>query len=295
MKTCSTEGCGRPHHAHGLCRICWDKTRTTRAARAKKEFPERYAYNPRREIQIENGHVLIGSDAHYFPEIISPGHRAFVQACCDFKPKVVILNGDVFDGSRISRFPPIGWKHMPDVVEELQAVQERTTEILDASPRAEHIWTLGNHDARFETKLATVAPEFRGVKGVSLKHHFPLWEPTWSVWGLDDLVVKHRYKGGANAPRNNAIFSGKTLITGHLHSQQVTPYSDYRGTRWGVDSGTLAEPYGPQFTDYTEDNPLDWRQGFVILTYHKGRLLCPETARIVDSKYLEFRGSLKRV
>ena len=109
------------------------------------------------------------------------------------------------------------------------------------------VWTLGNHDGRFETRLATVAREYAELHGVSLKDHFPAWGACWAAWINNDVVVKHRYKGGVHATHNNTMWAGKTIVTGHLHSAKVTPFDDYDGTRYGVDCGCLADPYGDQF------------------------------------------------
>lgn len=67
---------------------------------------------------------------------------------------------------------------------------------------------------------------------------------------------------------------------------------DYNGTRWGVDTGTLADVNGPQFDDYTEDNPKSWRSGFVILTWHHGRLMWPEIVRVWADNLIEYRGQI---
>jgi hypothetical protein len=70
---------------------------------------------------------------------------------------------------------------------------------------------------------------------------------------------------------------------------QYTPWADYRGQRFGVDCGTMAEPKGPQFT-YVEAGPLNWASGFVVLTYREGRLLKPEIVA-VDAGKAWFRGA----
>src|SRR5690606_17186815 len=61
------------------------------------DHPNRTRHNvehPHRiEIDIQNGVVLIGSDAHYWPNRISTAHRAFVKFCKEFKPRAVIMNG----------------------------------------------------------------------------------------------------------------------------------------------------------------------------------------------------------
>ena len=242
--------------------------------------------------RITDGVVLVGSDAHYYPGIITTAHKVFVKFAREFKPTIIIKNGDELDFPSISRFTPIGWEKRPKVQEEIEWTQERMAEIESASLNSKLIWSLGNHDARFETRLATVAPEYAMVKGVHLHDHFPRWKGCWATWLNDDVVVKHRYKSGIYATRNNALNSGKTVVTGHLHSLQVTPLSDYNGTRWGVDCGTMADVYGPMFTDYMEDSPRNWRSGFVLLTFHKSRLLWPEIIHITGENEYEFRGKL---
>ena len=57
----------------------------------------------------------------------------------------------------------------------------------------------------------------------------------------------------------------------------------------------LADPNGPQFMDYTEDNPKNWRSGFALLTIVKGRLLWPELVSVWDAKHVCFRGELVKV
>src|SRR5688572_12708378 len=241
--------------------------------------------NPARlSLKVTDGEVLIGSDSHYVPGPVSTAHRAFVHFCKTRKQKLraVIKNGDELDGSTISRHAPIGWEKRPTLIDEIETVKERLGEIEKVIGGACPLyWPLGNHDARFSTRLAHVAPEYARIHGVQLKDHFPFWKPCWSLFINDDVVVKHRLRGGMHATRNNALNSGKTMITGHLHSLKVTPLTDYNGTRWGVDCGTMMEPgvrepWGDQAVNYTEDNPLDWRAGFVLLTFRNGELLWPE-------------------
>ena len=247
------------------------------------------------KLGIEDGHVLIGSDSHYWPGIVSTAHNAYLEFCLEFKPKVVIKNGDEADFPAISRHAPIAWETRPTVADEIDNLKAMLSEIEKVSPKARHIWPLGNHDARFETRLATVAPEYANVSGVHLKDNFPKWEPCWASFINDDVVVKHRIKGGIYAPRNNTLFAGRSVFTGHLHSLKVWPHSDYNGTRWGGDSGTMADPYGPQFHNYTEINPLDWRSGFLLLTFVKRKLLWPEPVWISAPGTVQFRGKEWRV
>jgi hypothetical protein len=251
-------------------------------------------HQKRKDLGILNGTVIVFSDAHFWPGVYTTAFKGLLWAIQELKPQAVIANGDIFDGAGISRHPRIGWAKAPSVMEELKACTISMGYIEEAAKEARHnvklVWPLGNHDARFETFLAANAPQYEHVKGFTLRDHFPDWEPCWAVWINEGTVIKHRFKGGIHATHNNAIWSGKNIVTGHLHSLKVTPFSDYNGVRYGIDTGTLAEPYGPQFEDYTEQGPLNWRSGFAVLTFVDGKLLLPELATTHSPDSIEFRG-----
>ena len=251
-------------------------------------------HQKRKDLGILNGTVIVFSDAHFWPGVYTTAFKGLLWAIQELKPQAVIANGDIFDGAGISRHPRIGWANSPSVMEELKACTISMGYIEEAAKKARHnvklVWPLGNHDARFETFLAANAPQYEHVKGFTLRDHFPDWEPCWAVWINEGTVIKHRFKGGIHATHNNAIWSGKNIVTGHLHSLKVTPFSDYNGVRYGIDTGTLAEPYGPQFEDYTEQGPLNWRSGFAVLTFVDGKLLLPELATTHSPNSIEFRG-----
>lgn len=246
--------------------------------------------------EVKNGVVLIGSDAHIWPGDMTTAMRAFVKFCKDMKPKIAIMNGDVMDFPQVSRHQPIGWEGHPEIWQEIEAAQEQLHEIELATPRdCKLVWTLGNHDSRFETRLATVAPQYARLNGFHLKDYFPAWSACWRCDINDDVVVKHRHKGGIHATHNSTMWAGKTTVTGHLHSQKVSPFTDYNGTRYGVDTGCLADPSAKAFVDYTEANPLNWRSGFGVLTFKDGKLLMPELVQVWDDKHVQFRGEIIKV
>ena len=253
----------------------------------------------RKQLGILNGTVIVFSDAHFWPGIRTTAFKGLLWAIKEFKSSAVICNGDALDGASISRFSPSGVAGKePTLIEELKACQERLSEVEEAAKEARHnvklVYTWGNHDARFNARLAANAPEFAKTFGFKLEDHFPSWEFCMTCWATDDVIIKHRYKGGVHATHNNTATAGKSIITGHLHSLKVTPYADYNGNRFGVDTGTLAEPYGPQFS-YGEDNPLNHRSGFAILTFKDGKLLWPELVHKWDEDQVEFRGQIINV
>lgn len=252
-------------------------------------------YPMRAHAEVADGVVIVASDAHYWPDEITTAHRGLCKLIKELKPKMVVMNGDVLDGARISRHPAIGWTKTPTLKQELAACEERLGEIEKAAGQSCALWwTLGNHCIRFESKLSNDAGEYEGVKGVRLADHFPRWRHAVSLWLNDSVVIKHRIKGGVHATHNNTLHAGKTTVTGHLHSLKVTPFSDYNGTRWGVDTGTASEPYG-EHANYAEDNPLNHRSGFIVLTFVGGDLLWPEIVSVYDERRIQFRGALIEV
>lgn len=250
-----------------------------------------------REVQlaVDTGTVIISSDHHYWPGEPSIAHRALLKAIKLVKPRQCIVNGDIFDGVSLSRHPPFGWSERPGVMDELHVCQERLGDMEQAIPKGCGLyWNIGNHDIRFERTLATNADVFTGLPGLRLADHFPGWDFQWSILINADnphpVMVKHRYAGGVHAGYNNAMKGGYTIVTGHTHQLEAKPIADFRGRRWGVQCGSLADVDGPQF-EYMENNPSFHCSGFAVLTFKDGRLLPPELCEVIDGRAY-FRGEV---
>lgn len=268
------------------------------ASRRSPDFQITYPDNGvRSKVSIKSGVILVASDCHYWPGVISTAHRAFVKLIKLISPRIVCLNGDVFDGAGISRFPAADWQALPTVKQELEACQERVGEIEKAAVGAKLMWTWGNHDLRLNAKLASqLGDSFKGMEGFNLKDYFPLWKFQTSIMVNDDLMIKHRWHNGIHAVYNNVTKSGVSFVSGHLHSLKVTPFSDYKGARYGVDTGTLAPIYGDGFS-YMEDAPRNWRSGGAVLTFYDSKLMPPELFEVIDEDagLVYFRGEVFKV
>jgi predicted phosphodiesterase len=256
-------------------------------------------HNVRRGIDVDKvKRVIVFSDAH-FTDTTTTAFKALLLMIKTFQPEVIINNGDSFDGQVLSRFPSINFDQKPTVLEELNACRYHLDEIEKVRPAGcRLIWTLGNHDMRYESWLVNKVPEYSGVDGFSLKYHFPNWETCWSFWIGENTVVKHRYKGGRTAGYSNLVGAGGStnIITGHTHVLCCSPITGYQGTFWGVQTGCLADPMSSTF-EYCEDGPKDWRSGFVMLSFDKGRMLMPELIMVSDEQNgeFEFRGCINKV
>jgi len=256
------------------------------------------AKHVRKEIDADNLVMIIGSDAHHQLNAVSTAHLAFVELTKELQPDMIILNGDMIDGASISRHPPRGWEYIPALADEMDTVQLRLEEIEKAAPSAQRIWTIGNHDSRFESRLAMQMPEMRGLTGTRLEDFFPSWSIYMSVHinfgNLQKLVVKHRWNGGVHAGYNNVLKGGVNMVTGHTHQQECKPFTDYTGTRYGVQLGTMQEPNASAF-EYAEDSPKNWVSGFAVITIRDGVLLMPEFVRVHKPGVYEFQGDLREV
>jgi hypothetical protein len=260
--------------------------------KALKERLEATTHSVRRGMDLEKGRVIIFSDAH-FTDYTTTGFKALIKFIEHFKPVAVICNGDAFDGAVLSRFPSINYDRKPSVLDELNYCKTHLEAIEAVRPAGcRLIWTMGNHDMRYESFLVSRVPEFSGVDNFSLKDHFPNWETCWSFWINDDTVIKHRHKGGRYAGYNNVQASFCNIFTGHTHVLTLSPISTFdQKTYWGVQTGTLADVNSDAFV-YCEDNAKDWRQGFIMASWENGKLLMPEMVLVNDEDSVQFRGEI---
>lgn len=252
---------------------------------------DRWTFPRERQVSLDTGSIVVVSDCHYWPGNASVAHKAALAVIGIVNPRVMVLNGDVFDGGSIGRHDPFGWSDRPSVKQELEACQERLDEFVQALPKGcERLWNIGNHDMRFERNLVVRVPDYANMFGMRLADHFPEWEMQWSALVNNEVMIKHRFAGGVHAAYNNTMKGGLSMVTGHTHLLEVKPWGDYRGRRWGVQTGTLADHHGPQL-EYTENSPSAACSGFAVLTFRDGRLLPPELCEVIDDKAY-FRGEV---
>lgn len=226
---------------------------------------------------------VIFSDAHWWPgQDITPAHKILLQVILDINPDVIVDNGDSLDGASISRHPAMMWEELPTLADEISICQKHLAEIEQAAPGAKLFRNLGNHDLRYEAKLAQELPEFRGVKGTKFSELFPAWDHHYSLYINGNFKVKHSFKGGLYAGINNAKAAGISHCTGHDHKLSVIPWTNETGTIYGISGGMLADINAPQF-HYAQDNTRDWRPGFVVVKFD-GSIHYPDCVQVVTNQ-----------
>lgn len=245
-------------------------------------------------IHLQNGTIMVASDAHYWPGDASAAHRAFVKLIGKLGPDIVVMNGDEMDGATISRHGRIGWEQRPTMAQEIGALQERMGEIKRAAGRAHLLGSFGNHTLRWDTYLAAHASQLEGVQGSKFEDLVNGWQYAWAWMVNGHTLIKHRLKGGIHATWNNTAEAQVNTVTGHLHQLKVTPRTTMSplngGNLYGVDTGCIADPWGPQFA-YVEQGPRNWGSGFAVLTFHDGHLMPPEICKVIEEDAVWFRGN----
>lgn len=289
---------GMSHRMAAMRRARIEEALGIELPRGRPEIWKAQNHRRRIDVSVDDATLLIGSDLHAWPEEYGAAMAGFVDLNRRLKPEFVILNGDGFDGAKISRHSRIGWDQRPSVKEELDALSDYMDQVRKANPSAKYFYTYGNHSMRFETYLASNAPEVEGLKGTTLAEYLPGWELCMSLLFNKNLLVKHRHKSGIHNAWNNVRDAGIHIITGHTHRQVSRPWSNFGGTWYGVDLGMLARVEGPQF-DYMEHangGLSDWRSGFGLFTLKAANLMPPELATVLDEERGEvyFRGKSLR-
>lgn len=246
-------------------------------------------------LTIENGVIVVGSDAHYAPGVIPVAHKALCNVVAELGTQVqaVILNGDILDGGSIGRHDRIRWSPTVSVKDELEAVQERLGDIEKIRPAGcKLLRTYGNHCARFETRLSNLVPQYEGIGGFLLRDHLPLWTDSLRIDVNDDMVVIHDWHSGVHSGYNDALKGGCHVVTGHTHELSAKAIRGFKATHYGIKTGMLADEDQAQF-DYRNGKPgFNWQSGFAVLTWVDGMLLHPEFCAVREDGKAYFRGKL---
>ena len=250
-----------------------------------------WTYPERIDIELRGKTILIGGDAHFWPGQRSLIWEAFVEVANDIKPDGIILNGDMIDGTRVSRHPRLRNQSAPRVVDELKECKRQ----IDRLPSSGiQVWNVGNHDQRVDHYLANNAPEADELAG-SLRSWFPDWQFGYAVMineGLPRVIpaeVRHFYRSGVHARWNNGLYSGIHMITNHTHGLGTTPINNRMGRIYTVETGMLNSNHAPQF-EYHQGMQSRANGGFALLTFtDDGHLLPPELCEHVYGKAW-FRG-----
>ncbi len=172
--------------------------KTARANQSRAEHSQRYqeenflpyVYDPSQRESQGTELALIISDTH--TGFLEPfAWWSFLRACKEMDPDIIICNGDMIEGSAISRHPKVPGKVMK-LQDEFNFAREMFTMLRRICPDAEIIWTAGNHGLdRLAAYLTQVAPGLAGLDSLRFD----------KLAGLDELGIKLAQGGSFVSPK----------------------------------------------------------------------------------------------
>lgn len=233
-------------------------------------------------VTLKNGIIIVGSDIH-IPFQDDKAVSAFIQYCKDIQPSMIVLNGDILDFYKLSRFVK-GEGRNP--YEEITACQELLKEIKEACPASEIYYVIGNHETRLETYVLNNAPHLASL----VEDVFSIIKTKdIGVTGCAEVVVNDNFvfthgkllgnKAGLSAIKEieKHYMSG---ASGHTH--RLAKFLTRKAGRkfvW-METGCLCD-LNPE---YVQDP--DWQQGFAVVQFEKGRLKRAEVVEIENGEVL---------
>jgi predicted phosphodiesterase len=172
--------------------------------------------------------VLILSDIH-FPYQDNTALRSAIKYGIDNGVNAIILNGDILDCYQASRFvKDIANRNIAGEVEIVKSFLKTLRKLFRD---AEIIFKTGNHEDRWKNLLLSQAPEFVGLKGVTLEHNLEL--DLLGIKFVDDkqlvkagrLFIAHGHEifssaGAINVARTFRLKANDNVCFGHFHRVQ---------------------------------------------------------------------------
>lgn len=218
---------------------------------------------------IKGRRILVLSDIH-IPYHSIPALTAAFDWARDKDVDTVLLNGDTIDAHRLSKYVTDPKKR--DFAGELETFREFFTVLVQAFPKAQIIFKIGNHEERYDAFLAQKAGELSGVSEFSLENiirsraqgiEFVTDKRIMKAGDLN-IIHGHEFTGGTFSPVNIArglfLKAKVSAMQGHNHQTSEHTETDMNGritTTWSV--GCLSELH-PMYM------PLNkWNHGFAFV------------------------------
>lgn len=190
------------------------QSRREHAARYQERFMHPHRYDPASREAKDVELMLSISDTH--ATFLDPfAWHCFLVACRRLDPDVIYLNGDILEGSSISRHPKIpGWSVSLEL--EFEFARTMFEQLRSICPDAGIVWGSGNHGLdRIAMYLTQVAPALAGLPTMRFD----------KLAGIDDLGIKLAQQGTIASPKEQEDDIPGTLFHGF--------YTVYHGTSLG--------------------------------------------------------------
>lgn len=136
----------------------------------------------------------------------------FLSTCRDLQPDIILLNGDILEGSEISRHQKIpGWTI--DLQLEFDFAREMMRQVREVCPDAEIIWTAGNHGLdRVVSYITQVAPAFAKLRSMRFDE----------LAGVSEYRIRLAQGGTIMSPKGQEDAKSGVLLYGFYRAHHGT-------------------------------------------------------------------------
>lgn len=221
------------------------------------------------EYSIKDGKIYIASDVH-FPYQDDKAVKRFVTECFLNQPDIIVLNGDIMDFYKLSRFSKDPEGRNPK--EEIEMCRDFLKDLRESCPDSLIYYTIGNHETRLEKYVLDKAPEIACL----VDNVFEIIKVNdYKVIGCSSLLINDTFmlKHGTRLGNKSGLSAIKELeahylsgATGHTHRLcKFTTRKSGKRFVW-FETGCLCD-LNPEYCILP-----DWQQGFVKLEFVKGKL-----------------------
>jgi UDP-2,3-diacylglucosamine pyrophosphatase LpxH len=206
----------------------------------------------------------------------------------------VVINGDLFDVSSLSRYTPNAEQHLRWVDERLASVKV-ATQIRQNFPNVPIDFIPGNHDVRPINWVNANALPLQNL--LTLEQWLGLDDPFLNfnvihggrvLLAEDSLLIKHGTKVSMHAGysvKKEIDAHGMSVIMGHVHRRAVVEVTKTAHSLMGVELGCLSN-LRPSYL--IPEDTANWQHGFAVVTTY-GSEFEVELVRVNNGK-AQFRG-----
>lgn len=222
------------------------------------------------ELRVKDKTIFVASDIH-FPFQDDKAVDKFINDCNIYCPEIIVLNGDLMDFYKLSRFSKDPKGRDPE--EEIDMCREFLGKLRQVCPTAEIYYTIGNHETRLTKYILDNAPYIVGL----VENVFDLLKVSeFNVIGCSSLLVNDTFmfKHGTRLGNKSGLSAMKELeahylsgATGHTHRlAKFTTRKSGKRFIW-FETGCLCT-LDPEYMVQP-----DWQQGYASITFDsKGKL-----------------------
>ena len=234
------------------------------------------------EMKLKEGTVLCCSDIHIpFHDVAAV--NLFIKECKAKQPAVIVLNGDVLDMFKLSRFTKGEGRNPYEEIEECRNLLKR---IRAAAPKARIIYIIGNHETRLERYVLEKAPELASL----IEDIFTILKvDEFGVEGCGKLIINNDFKfyHGRLIGTKSGLSAIKELersymsgASGHVH--RLAKFITRKAGRkfvW-LETGCLCD-MNPEYCIEP-----DWQQGYAQVDFKNGRVYNAKVIEIENGEVL---------